>query len=81
MDHVNDEPGFNNHFKRQDKKTMLHLCHSPHVSMHGPGPPETPGNTAETSDDHRVNTAEPVPRSSSSLGMATGVRSASSGTW
>ena len=42
---------------------MLHL---PDVSMPDPGPPETPDETAETSDDDRENTAEPVPHSSSS---------------
>ena len=37
----------------------------PDVSMPDPGHPKTPDETAETSDDDRENTAEPVPLSSS----------------
>ena len=36
------------------------------VSMPDPGPPETPGDTVETSDDDHEITAEPVSHSSSS---------------
>ena len=46
---------------------MLHLSVSqPDASMPDLGPPATPDETAETSDDDRENTAEPVQHSSSS---------------
>ena len=70
------------------KQSAEHLSHvtererlapeQPDVSMPDPGPPETLGDTAETSDDDHEITAEPVPHSSSSHWEWRPERSASS---
>ena len=60
VDHVSDEP------KRQYKKTMLHLCHSPMFRCLIMDLQKHSTKNAETSDDDRENTAEAVPHSSSS---------------
>ena len=62
VDHVSDEP----ELPRQPSQTSgqennVAPVSQPDVSMPDHGPPETPDETAETSDDDRENTAEPVP--------------------
>ena len=62
MDHVSDEP----ELPQQPSETSglennVAPGSKPDVSMPDAGPPETPDESAETSDDDRENTAEPVP--------------------
>ena len=65
--YVSDEP----ELPRQPSQTSgqennVAPVSQPDFSMPDPGPPETPDETAETSDHVRENTAEPIPHSSSS---------------
>ena len=68
VDHVSDEP----ELPQQPSQTsgqennVASVPEQPDVSMPDPGPPQTPGDTAETSEDDHEIAAEPVPRSSSS---------------
>ena len=67
MDHVSDEPELPQQpFQTSEQENNVAPVSQPDVSMPDPGPPETPDENAETSDDDHENTAEPVPHSSSS---------------
>ena len=67
VDHVSDETELPQQpSQTSGPETNVAPVSQPDVSMPDPGPPETPDETAETSDDDRENTAEPFPHSSSS---------------
>ena len=68
MDHVIGEPELPPQpFQTSGQENnVAPVPEQPDVSMPDPGPPETPGDTAETSDDDDEITAEPVPHSNSS---------------
>ena len=67
VDHVSDEPELlQQPSQTSGQENNVALVPQPDVWMLDPGPPETPDETAETSDDDRENTADPVQHSSSS---------------
>ena len=66
VDHVSDEPELPEQPPlTSGQENNVAPVSQPDVSMPDPAPPERPDETAETSDDDRENTAEPVPHSSS----------------
>ena len=67
VDHVSDEPELPQQpFQASGQESNVAPVSQPDVSMPDPGSPETLDESAETSDDDRENTVEPVPHSSSS---------------
>ena len=67
VDHVSDEPELPEQPPpTSGQENNVAPVSQPDVSMSDPAPPERPDETAETSDDDRENTAEPVPHRSSS---------------
>ena len=67
VDHVSDEPELPQQPSRTSgQENNVAPVSQPDVSMPDSGSPETLDESAETSDDDRENTVEPVPHSSSS---------------
>ena len=67
VDHVTDEPELPHQpSQTSGQENNVAPVSQPDVSMPDPGSPETLDESAETSDDLRENTVEPVPHSSSS---------------